>query len=52
VVLTLDAPTPGKREADERAKNAGNITSATFGESMQGKSESGGLGKALFADCR
>ncbi|CAZ84101.1 unnamed protein product [Tuber melanosporum] len=49
VVLTLDAPTPGKREADERAKNAGNITSATFGESMQGKSESGGLGKALFA---
>ena len=40
VVLTLDAPTPGKREADERIKNAMNTTSAT---------PSQGLGKALFA---
>jgi hypothetical protein len=25
VVLTLDAPTPGKREADERVKNAAGL---------------------------
>jgi len=49
VVLTLDAPTPGKREADERAKNAasGQVTSAVgTGTAAAG---GGGLGKALFA---
>ncbi|PWW72563.1 hypothetical protein C7212DRAFT_359964 [Tuber magnatum] len=49
VVLTLDAPTPGKREADERVKGAGSASSATSGEGVQGKSGSRGLGKALFA---
>jgi len=47
VVLTLDAPTPGKREADERVKNAASTTSAAPGGGIQGKSE--GLGRALFA---
>ncbi|KAL7276586.1 hypothetical protein RUND412_000428 [Rhizina undulata] len=47
IILTLDAPTPGKREADERAKNLGDTTSASSGEGP--KSASGGLGKALFA---
>lgn len=50
VVLTLDAPTPGKREADERIKNDG----ATFSESSglggdKPPSSSEGLGKSLFA---
>ncbi|KAI5778292.1 FMN-dependent dehydrogenase-domain-containing protein [Geopyxis carbonaria] len=49
VVLTLDAPTPGKREADERVKNVGvPATSASSGLGA-GAQASGGLGKALFA---
>ncbi|CUS13499.1 unnamed protein product [Tuber aestivum] len=49
VVLTLDAPTPGKREADERVQNAGSTVSAASGEGMQEGGGSRGLGKALFA---
>ncbi|ANB14631.1 Cyb2p [Sugiyamaella lignohabitans] len=48
IVLTLDAPTPGKREADERVANDGK----TFSENSGGiaKTEtSEGLGRALFA---
>lgn len=47
VVLTLDVPAPGKREADERVKNSANIASATPSEGIQGKDK--GLGRALFA---
>ncbi|KZV88556.1 hypothetical protein EXIGLDRAFT_563744, partial [Exidia glandulosa HHB12029] len=48
LVLTLDAPWPGKREADERVKNAdapplGNNTPSAKATEVQG------LGKALFA---
>lgn len=49
IVLTLDAPAPGKREADERAKNIGNTTSGTSGEGVKGAVKSEGLGRALFA---
>jgi len=54
VVLTLDAPTPGKREADERVKNtAGNVTSGASGLGLssgeQPSFSGGGLGNALFA---
>ncbi|RPB23011.1 FMN-linked oxidoreductase [Terfezia boudieri ATCC MYA-4762] len=51
IVLTLDAPTPGKREADERVKNFGNKTSAISGEGVANPSVNTGegLGRALFA---
>ncbi|RPB24073.1 L-lactate ferricytochrome c oxidoreductase [Terfezia boudieri ATCC MYA-4762] len=51
IVLTLDAPTPGKREADERVKNFGNTTSAISGEGVANPSvhTGEGLGRALFA---
>ena len=56
VVLTLDAPVPGKREHDEKSKNIASklpITSAVQGGSAskagsQGKG-GGGIGKSLFA---
>ena len=56
VVLTLDAPVPGKREHDEKSKNVASklpITSAVQGGSAtkpdpKGKS-GGGIGKSLFA---
>lgn len=48
VVLTLDAPAPGKREADERAKSTGETTSGMSGEGGAAV-KSGGLGRALFA---
>ena len=44
VVLTLDAPTPGKREADERVRNATGL-----GAGVAGGRSKGGLGKALSA---
>ena len=47
IVLTLDAPTPGKREADERIKNDGATFSGSSGLGKIDKSE--GLGRALFA---
>lgn len=51
IVLTLDAPTPGKREADERVKNLGNTTSAISGQGVANPSVNTGegLGRALFA---
>lgn len=49
IVLTLDAPAPGKREADERAKNVGDTTSGMSGEGVRGAVKSEGLGRALFA---
>ncbi|KAH8155498.1 uncharacterized protein LAJ45_00508 [Morchella importuna] len=54
IVLTLDAPTPGKREADERVKFGGeSAVSGTSGEGGGVKSatavKSEGLGRALFA---
>lgn len=52
VVLTLDAAAPGKREADERAKNHGAATSGMSGEGVKSGDSAktqGGLGKALFA---
>ncbi|KAJ6256538.1 hypothetical protein Dda_8400 [Drechslerella dactyloides] len=48
VVLTLDAPVPGKRELDERAKNAGNLTLTSSVGTGTGAVATGGLGKALF----
>lgn len=56
VVLTLDAPVPGKREHDEKSKNIASklpITSAVQGGSAskpgsQGKG-GGGIGQSLFA---
>jgi isopentenyl diphosphate isomerase/L-lactate dehydrogenase-like FMN-dependent dehydrogenase len=47
IVLTLDAPTPGKREADERVANTAAATSATSGRGVS--TDGGGLGRALFA---
>lgn len=50
IVLTLDAPTPGKREADERIKNDGASFSENSGTGKDNEStESEGLGRALFA---
>lgn len=51
IVLTLDAPAPGKREADERVKFLGDTTSGTSGEGSRtaGAVKSEGLGRALFA---
>ena len=53
VVLTLDAPVPGKREDDERSKNVASglpITSAVQSGSASKPSEAGGgIGKSLFA---
>lgn len=57
VCLTLDAPVPGKREHDERSKNIGSnlpVRSAVQEGSASTttsspKSDSGGVGKALFA---
>ncbi|CAN6651158.1 L-lactate dehydrogenase (cytochrome) [Trichomonascus vanleenenianus] len=49
VVLTLDAVTPGKREADERMKNEGATFSENSGHGEKDASfQSEGLGKALF----
>ncbi|KAI5801971.1 FMN-dependent dehydrogenase-domain-containing protein [Pyronema domesticum] len=49
VVLTLDAPTPGKREQDERVANIVAATSAASGMGVGKESKKGeGLGKALF----
>lgn len=53
VVLTLDAPGPGKREDDERSKNISSglpITSAVQSGSASKPSDGGGgIGKSLFA---
>lgn len=50
VVLTLDAPTPGKREADERIANLSNVTSAVASaEAVKNPVKLAGLGRALFA---
>eukprot|EP01113_Clastostelium_recurvatum_P021295 TRINITY_DN2520_c0_g2_i2.p1 TRINITY_DN2520_c0_g2~~TRINITY_DN2520_c0_g2_i2.p1 ORF type:complete len:448 (-),score=80.84 TRINITY_DN2520_c0_g2_i2:158-1468(-) len=51
LVLTLDAPTPGKRELDERAKNIGSELPLvpSVGISGPAKSSQGGIGKAMFA---
>ncbi|KFY02618.1 hypothetical protein O988_02036 [Pseudogymnoascus sp. VKM F-3808] len=49
IVLTVDAPTPGKREQDERIKNkeypSGNSAEPTRAPEVP----AGGIGKALFA---
>lgn len=57
IVLTLDAPVPGKREDDERSKNIGSglpIASAVQSGSASKPSHNpekggGGIGKSLFA---
>ncbi|KAK6497074.1 hypothetical protein TWF506_004556 [Arthrobotrys conoides] len=49
VVLTLDAPVPGKREHDERAKNSGNLSLTSGVGTGTAAAGGGGLGKALFA---
>lgn len=62
VVLTLDAPVPGKREDDERQKDVGAslpVSSAVVasskgaqsesGASVEKKEDKGGVGRALFA---
>ena len=52
VVLTLDAPVPGKREDDERSKNVASglpVTSAVQSGSASKPTEGGGIGKSLFA---
>ncbi|KAK6360813.1 hypothetical protein TWF730_006935 [Orbilia blumenaviensis] len=49
VVLTLDAPVPGKREHDERAKNSGNLALTSGVGTGSAAAGGGGLGKALFA---
>ncbi|KAK0508121.1 hypothetical protein JMJ35_009205 [Cladonia borealis] len=54
VVLTLDAPVPGKREEDERSKNVASglpIISAVQSRSASKPTEGGGggIGKSLFA---
>jgi isopentenyl diphosphate isomerase/L-lactate dehydrogenase-like FMN-dependent dehydrogenase len=52
VVLTLDAPTPGKREADERVANLDSATSGASGTGIGGATQpvqGQGLAKALFA---
>lgn len=54
VVLTLDAPVPGKREDDERSQNVASnlpVTSAVQQGSASNPNQGsqGGLGKALFA---
>ena len=51
VVLTLDAPVPGKREDDVRSKNISSglpVTSAVQSGSAS-KPNEGGIGKSLFA---
>ncbi|KAK9357992.1 FMN-dependent dehydrogenase-domain-containing protein [Lipomyces starkeyi] len=55
VVLTLDAPTPGKREMDERlareeARASGHVDEgeALSANSGRGKDTDGGIGRALF----
>ncbi|KAF3941695.1 hypothetical protein ABW19_dt0200699 [Dactylella cylindrospora] len=49
VVLTLDAPVPGKREADERAKHSGHASLTSGVGTGTAAAGGGGLGKALFA---
>ncbi|KAK4698017.1 hypothetical protein P7C71_g143, partial [Lecanoromycetidae sp. Uapishka_2] len=51
IVLTLDAPVPGKREDDERSQNvASNLpVSSAVQEGSASKPSTGGLGKTLFA---
>lgn len=54
VVLTLDAPVPGKREDDERSQNVASglpVTSAVQSGSASKPTEGGGggIGKSLFA---
>lgn len=55
IVLTLDAPVPGKREDDERSSNASASASKPAGGSPEKKGESeagdggGGVGRQLFA---
>ncbi|KAF8250672.1 hypothetical protein K440DRAFT_128279 [Wilcoxina mikolae CBS 423.85] len=52
VVLTLDAPTPGKREADERVANIASASSAASGNGLDPANpptQGQGLAKALFA---
>lgn len=49
IVLTLDAPTPGKRELDERSKNDGSSFSENSSTGVAKVEKSEGLGRALFA---
>jgi isopentenyl diphosphate isomerase/L-lactate dehydrogenase-like FMN-dependent dehydrogenase/predicted heme/steroid binding protein len=49
IVLTLDAPTPGKRELDERSKNDGSNFSENSSTGVTKLEKSEGLGRALFA---
>lgn len=51
VVWTLDAPTPGKRESDERIANAAAAKSATSGHGVDNGApkKAQGLAKELFA---
>lgn len=53
IVLTLDAPVPGKREDDERQKDVGAslpvISAVKAGDKVSVGASGGGVGKALFA---
>lgn len=48
VVLTLDAPVPGKREDDERFKEVGATLPVPSGIKTKTEESSGGVGKQLF----
>lgn len=46
VLVTVDAPVPGKREADERIATA-NVSSAVSGAVASNDSKGGGLGRVM-----
>ena len=49
IVLTLDAPVPGKREHDEREKTVGaNLAYPSATKAEQNASNTGGIGAQLF----
>ncbi|OBT72296.1 hypothetical protein VF21_07956 [Pseudogymnoascus sp. 05NY08] len=49
IVLTVDAPTPGKREQDERIKNKDYPSGIGAKPTKAPEAPAGGIGKALFA---
>ncbi|OBT57302.1 hypothetical protein VE04_01738 [Pseudogymnoascus sp. 24MN13] len=49
IVLTVDAPTPGKREQDERIKNKDYPSGHGAKATKAPEAPAGGIGKALFA---
>ncbi|KXJ94917.1 FMN-dependent dehydrogenase-domain-containing protein [Microdochium bolleyi] len=47
IFVTVDAPVPGKREADERIAAAGNVTAAISGAVATNDKKGGGLGRVM-----